>query len=105
MMNPTKVPAWLTSSVMNVRRFMLKPGLASVVGSHVHGNRLRVKTRYTMATPGVFDPATEDTEVQVSDGQGQIFCQVVPAKYWKFSSPVTSNASRRRSCIRLRAPA
>jgi len=68
---------------MDIKRFMMKPGSASVVGSHIHGNRLRLRTRYKMATANLFDPSTEDTEIQVADEQGQIFCQVIPAKYWK----------------------
>jgi uncharacterized repeat protein (TIGR01451 family) len=46
------------------------------------GNRLRVKARYAASAPADFDPMHQDTQVQISDANGQIFCQTVTADHW-----------------------
>ncbi len=61
-----------------VKRMVLKP-----LGIHVHGNRLKVKARYAVASPTLFDPITQDTTLQISDAKGQLFCQTVAAANWK----------------------
>jgi len=45
--------------------------------------QLRVKARYAAATPADFDPMTQDTEIQISDPEGQVFCHTVTAPNWK----------------------
>jgi uncharacterized repeat protein (TIGR01451 family) len=46
------------------------------------GNRLRVKARYAATVPVDFDPMHQDTQIQITDGNGQVFCQTVTADHW-----------------------
>jgi hypothetical protein len=61
---------------MVVKRMVLKPGNA-------HGRRLRLKSIYFPMVPPIFSPTSINTRIQISDSEGQIFCQTIPAKYWK----------------------
>jgi hypothetical protein len=44
--------------------------------------RLSVKARYAASAPALFDPAEQDTSVQVSDPRGPLFCATVAASHW-----------------------
>ena len=62
---------------LGVGRLMLKPKVK------VRGTRLFVKARYATVAPLGFDPMTQDTELQISNRHGQMFCQTVAARNWK----------------------
>ena len=62
---------------MDVRRLKLKPGIKA------RGNRLKLKARWASGTPMMFDPATQDTSIQIADANGQVFCTTVGASHWK----------------------
>src|SRR5207249_3824546 len=61
-----------------VKRMVLKP-----MGLHVHGNRLKVKARYAASASALFDPTAQDTTLQISDANGELFCQTIAAAHWK----------------------
>ena len=42
-----------------------------------------MKSRYAAAMPAGFDPMSQDTSIQISDPDGQIFCHTVAAPNWK----------------------
>jgi hypothetical protein len=60
-----------------VQRMVLKP-----LGLHVHGHRLKMKARYAVPAPALFDPAAQDTTLQIADAQGELFCQTITANHW-----------------------
>jgi hypothetical protein len=63
---------------LDLRRLKLRPGL-----SKGRGNRLRMRARASRFAVATFDPMSQDTSVQLSDANGQIFCQTVAAPHWK----------------------
>jgi hypothetical protein len=63
---------------LHVKRMKLMPTATATK----NGLRLKVKALYADATPAGFDPATADTSIQISDANGQIFCQTVAASHW-----------------------
>ena len=62
---------------MKVKKLRLKPG-----SGKARGNRIRMNVRYS-PKPEFFDPMTQDTSIQLRDGNGQLFCTTVAAKNWK----------------------
>jgi uncharacterized repeat protein (TIGR01451 family) len=65
-----------------VKKLVMKPGAATVTGRPIRGDHLKLRTRYKMGVPAGFNPTTQDTEVQLSDANGQIFCANVAANHW-----------------------
>src|SRR5262249_27123398 len=41
-------------------------------------NKLRIKARYSATTPENFNPGTQGTQLQISDANGNFFCQNIP---------------------------
>jgi uncharacterized repeat protein (TIGR01451 family) len=63
---------------LDLRRLKLRPGV-----SKGRGNRMRMAARASRFAVAAFDPMSQDTSVQISDANGQIFCQTVAAPHWK----------------------
>jgi hypothetical protein len=65
-------------STLNVRRLVLRSSTKKV-----RDDRLRVWVRYAKFRPSGFDPTTQDTSIQVSGPDGQIFCKTIAADTFK----------------------
>jgi len=46
------------------------------------GKRLRIRSVYSTPIPDGFDPMSADTQVQIRDDAGELFCAHIPASYW-----------------------
>jgi uncharacterized repeat protein (TIGR01451 family) len=66
------------SMTLAVEHLTLGPG-----APRGRGNRLRLQARYADATPVLFDPLKQDTQIQLSDGSGAAFCTTITASHWK----------------------
>ena len=62
---------------LDIRRMMLRPQ-----PKHAAGQRLRLKVRNTGFDPASVDPMAAGATLQVSDANGTILCQPIPASAW-----------------------
>jgi hypothetical protein len=67
---------------MAVKKLMLRPTV-TIATAKIHGNRIRLRTRYSTMGLTVFDPSTQDTSIQISDSEGTLFCTTIAASHWK----------------------
>jgi hypothetical protein len=70
---------------MAIRHLMLRP-TPDVITAKIHGNRIRLRTRYSNMDLAPFDPTTQDTSLQISDAQGMIVCTTIAASHWRHPS-------------------
>jgi uncharacterized repeat protein (TIGR01451 family) len=66
-----------TPHVLDVRRMMLRPA-----PKHAAAKRFRLKVRNTGFSPESVDPRVAGATLQVSDAEGTILCQPIPASAW-----------------------
>jgi hypothetical protein len=57
-----------------------------LAGGKITGNRLRMKARATRFVAANLDPMSQDTSLQISEPNGQVFCQTIAARNWKHPS-------------------
>jgi hypothetical protein len=67
---------------LGVSRMALRPTTAPA-----RVDRLSVTARYASSAPALFDPAAQDTSVQLSDPRGPLFCATVAASHWVHPLP------------------
>jgi uncharacterized repeat protein (TIGR01451 family) len=67
---------------LDVRRMMLQPA-----PKRPNAKRLRLKVRDTGFAPASLDPRHADTTLQISDPDGTIVCQKIPAAAWTHRNP------------------
>ena len=66
------------TTALAIRNMMLK-----AVHGKKDGKDLQLRARFTIFTPAGFDPMMRDTTLQISDANGPIVCQTMPASEWK----------------------
>jgi uncharacterized repeat protein (TIGR01451 family) len=69
-------------ATLDVKRMMLQPS-----PKKPNAKRLRLKVRDTGFAPETLDPMTADTTLQISDPNGMILCQHIPAAAWTHRNP------------------
>jgi hypothetical protein len=67
---------------LDVKRMMLQPA-----PKKANAKRLRLKVRDTGFAPETLDPMTADTTLQISDPNGMVLCQRIPAAAWTHRNP------------------